>query len=70
MAKDVKIDDKWGLLIMDGNYYEHEGKKGKDGNMYLKRVSKAFVEKKEKRAKKMVGLLKDALDKEKVLMES
>ncbi len=61
------IEKKYGMLIINGEYYESTTK---DGKPIFKPVSKARVNKAEKMAKEIAEKIKDSLDREKVIREA
>lgn len=62
-----EIEQKYGYLIVDGEYYKDRSRDGKPG---FKLVSKKEVTKAEKMSKEIAEKLKDSLDREKVIREA
>ena len=61
------FERKYGLLIIDGEYYEETHQ---DGKPIFKPVSKIRIKKAEKMATQIAEKIKDSLDREKVIRES
>ncbi len=66
LGKDI-IQKKYGLLMINGEYFEETSK---DGKPMFKKVNKTKVNKLEKMAKEIAEKIKDSLDREKVIRES
>ena len=64
----MKVDKKYGYLIVDGKYFR--GSLDKSGRAMWKETTKTKVNKMEKKAKDIAKELKNSLDREKVLLES
>ncbi len=61
------IEKKYGMLIINGEYYEQTTK---DGKPKFKPVSKTKVNRAENMAKEIAEKIKDSLDREKVIREA
>ncbi len=61
------IEKKYGLLVINGEYYESVSK---DGKPTFKKINKKRVKKAEKMAGEIAEKIKDSLDREKVIRES
>ena len=62
-----EVQKKYGMLIIDGEYYEESSK---DGKPIFTMASKAKINKAEKMAKEIAEEIKDSLDREKVIREA
>ena len=62
-----EFDGKWGYLVIDGKYYQHDEK---DGKLILKEVPDKKIKAMEKQAEKIADALKEHLDVGKVLKEA
>lgn len=66
LGKNV-IEKKYGLLMINGEYFEETHK---DGKPTFKKVNKKRINKVEKMAGEIAEKIKDSLDREKVIKES